>query len=107
MRLAPKLPRATALVVPVLPAQWNRTLGASKHGRFVLGRHGRTIGHVRFTRTAHLRTHGHPAAISSLRDGERVRATGTLAHGSITARTVVILATRPRSGGSASLPGFL
>ena len=99
VRLAPKAPRATALVVEVLPPQWTGTLGGLGHGRFALSQHGRTLGRVLLTRTTHVRSGGHAAATSALHDGERVRVTGTLAHGTITARTVVILGARRRSGG--------
>ncbi len=97
VRLVPKAPRATALVVEVLAPQWTGTLGALGHDGFVLSRQGRTIAHVLLTRATHLRAGGHAAKASSLHDGERVRVTGTLAHGTITARTVVILGA-PRRG---------
>ena len=99
VRLAPKAPRPTALVVDVLPPQWTGTLGALGHGRFVLSRHGRTIGHVLLTGTTHVRAKGHPAATSALHDGEKVRVTGTLAHGTITATTVAILSSTLRAAG--------
>ena len=99
VRLAPKAPRPTALDVLVLPPQWTGTLGGLAHGRFVVSQHGRTVGHVLLTRTTHVRAGGHTTASSALHDGERVRVTGTLARGTITARTVTILSSTGRAAG--------
>jgi hypothetical protein len=97
VRLVRKAPRPTALVVEIFPPQWTGTLGALGRDGFVLSNQGRTIAHVLLTRATHLRAGGHAVATSVLHDGERVRVTGTLVHGTITARTVVILPA-PRRG---------
>lgn len=87
----------TAVAVRILTPQWTGTLRALRHGGFLISTRQRTVRHVVLTHATRVRTAGRVTTTTALRDGERVRVTGALAHGVMTARTVVVLGTHHRS----------